>query len=188
MIKSHRISVLAPLGLFPVALVCTIIIYLVPLRATVSLIRRERRRGHVGTPWTDLGIFARVVFYASLTHLLEIAFWAVLFIICGEFTDFGTALYHSAVNYTSLGYGDLIMSPSWRLLGPLETANGMLLFGVSTAMIFAVMLWLIQARFADLKGEPLGETDPTTRAQTSLESLFLWGQHDKQLSVRRFWR
>ena len=113
---------------------------------------RERSRGHVGTPWTDLGIFARVVFYASLGHLLEMGFWAVLFMICGEFSDFGTAFYHSAVNYTSLGYGDLIMTPSWRLLGPLETANGTLLFGASTAMIFAVMLWLIQARFTDLKG------------------------------------
>ena len=151
MIQSHRISVLAPLGLSLVALVCTIIIFLVPLRATVNLVRRERRRGHVGTPWTDLGIFARVVLYASLTHLLEIAFWGLLFMICGEFSDFGTAFYHSAVNYTSLGYGDLLMSPSWRLLGPLETANGMLLFGVSTAMVFAVMLWLIQARFTDLK-------------------------------------
>jgi hypothetical protein len=145
MIQSHRISVLAPLGLSLVALVCTIIIYLVPLKATVSLIRRERR------PWTDLGIFARVVLYASRTHLLEIAFWGLLFMICGEFSDFATAFYHSAANYTSLGYGDFIMSPSWRLLGPLETANGMLLFGVSTAMVFAVMLWLIQARFTDLE-------------------------------------
>ena len=88
MIQNHRISVLAPLGLSLVALFCTIIIFLVPLSATVNLICRERRRGHVGTPWTDLGIFARVVFYASLTHLLEISFWAVLFMICGEFTDF----------------------------------------------------------------------------------------------------
>src|SRR6202021_288896 len=151
MIQSHRISVFAPLGLSLVALVCTITIYLVPLRATVSHVRRERRRGNVGTPWTDLGIFARVVFFASLTHLLEIAFWGLLFMICGEFSDFGTAFYHSAVNYTSLGYGDFIMTPSWRLLGPLETANGTLLFGVSTAMIFGVMLWLIQTRFADLK-------------------------------------
>jgi len=71
--------------------------------------------------------------------------------ICREFRDFGTAFYHSAVNYTSLGSGDLIMSPSWRLLGPLETANGALLFGVSTAMIFAVIVWLIQIRFKDLK-------------------------------------
>jgi hypothetical protein len=151
-IQSHSISILAPLGVSLIALVCTIAIYLVPLRATINLARRNRRRGHVGTPWTDLEIFARVVFYASLTHLFEIAFWAVLFMIFGEFSDFGTAFYHSAVNYTSLGYGDLIMTPSWRLLGPLETANGMLLFGVSTATIFAVMLWLIEARFTDLKG------------------------------------
>jgi len=150
-IQSHSISILAPLGVSLIALVCTIAIYLVPLRATINLARRNRRRGHVGTPWTDLEIFARVVFYASLTHLLEIAFWAVLFMIFGEFSDFGTAFYHSAVNYTSLGYGDLLMTPSWRLLGPLETANGMLLFGVSTATIFAVMLWLIEARFTDLK-------------------------------------
>jgi hypothetical protein len=151
MIQSHRISILAPLGVGLVALVCTVSIYLVPLRATVNLVRRERSRGQVGTPWTGLGIFARVVFYASLGHLLEMGFWAVLFMICGEFSDFGTAFYHSAVNYTSLGYGDLIMSPSWRLLGPLEAANGALLFGVSTAMVFAVMLWLIQARFTDLR-------------------------------------
>jgi Ion channel len=152
MVQSHHISVLAPLGAGMIALVCTILIYLVPLRATVNLVRRERRRGHVGTPWTDLGIFAQVVLYTSLAHFLEIGFWAVLLMICGEFTDFGTAFYHSAVNYTSLGYGDLIMTPSWRLLGPIETANGTLLFGVSTAMTFAVMLWLIQARFTDLKG------------------------------------
>jgi hypothetical protein len=43
------------------------------------------------------------------------------------------------------------MTPSWRLLGPLEAANGMLMFGVSTAMIFAVIQRLIQARFLDLR-------------------------------------
>jgi hypothetical protein len=150
-IQIHHISILAPLAVGMVGLVCTIVIHLLPVRATVNLVRREKSLGHVGMPWTDLGIFARVVIYASFAHLVEIAFWGVLFVICGEFTDFGTAFYHSAVNYTSLGYGDVLMTPSWRLLGPLETANGTLLFGVSTAMIFAVMLWLIQARFVELK-------------------------------------
>ena len=86
-----------------------------------------------------------------MAHLIEIAFWAVLFVICGEFPEFGTAYYHSAVNYTTLGYGDVIMTPSWRMLGPLEAANGMLMFGVSTAIIFAVIQRLIHARFADLR-------------------------------------
>jgi len=63
----------------------------------------------------------------------------------------GIACYHSAVNYTTLGYGDIIMSPSWRLLGPLEAASGILIFGVSTAMIFAAIVRLTQERFADLR-------------------------------------
>jgi hypothetical protein len=86
-----------------------------------------------------------------LAHLIEIALWAVLFVICREFRDFGTAYYHSAVNYTTLGYGDLIMSPSWKLLGPLEAADGMLMFGVSAAIIFTIIQRLIQARFVDLR-------------------------------------
>jgi hypothetical protein len=151
-IQIHTISILGPLAIGVVAQACTIVFYLVPVRATVNLIRREKGLGHAGMPWTDLAICGRAVFYASLAHLVEIALWAALFIICGEFTDFGTAFYHSAVNYTSLGYGDFLMTPSWRLLGPLETANGTLLFGVSTAMIVGVMLWLIQTRFTDLKG------------------------------------
>jgi hypothetical protein len=150
-IDANRISVLAPLTVGLVASVCTIGIFLLPLRASIQLVRRQRIQNNIGTTWTDVAIFARVVCYASLGHLVEIALWALVFMICGEFRDFGTAFYHSAVNYTSLGYGDLLMSASWRLLGPLETANGTLLFGISTAMVFAVMLWLIQVRFADLK-------------------------------------
>ena len=53
---------------------------------------------------------------------------------------------HSAVNYTTLGYGDLIMTPSWKLLGPMEAADGMLMFGVSTAILFAVIQRLIETR------------------------------------------
>jgi hypothetical protein len=63
----------------------------------------------------------------------------------------GIVFYHSAVNYTSLGYGDIVMTPAWRLLGPLETANGLLLFGVSTAMVFALIQRLVEIRFVDWK-------------------------------------
>jgi Ion channel len=152
MTQTHRIAILVPLLVGLVASICAVMIHLLPLRATVDLIRREKTLGRIGTnSWIDIGIFLRVILYASLAHIMEVALWAVLFIICGEFPDFGTAFYHSAVNYSSLGYGDVIMTPSWRLLGPLETANGVLLFGVTTAMIIAVLQRLIESRFADLK-------------------------------------
>jgi hypothetical protein len=83
--------------------------------------------------------------------MIEVAVWELLFMMCGEFQDFGAAYYRSAVNYSTLGYGDVIMSLSWKLLGPLEAADGSLMFGVSTAMIFAVILRLIKTRFADLR-------------------------------------
>ena len=58
--------------------------------------------------------------------MVEITIWAVLFYACGEFTGLAPAFYHSAVNYTSLGYGDVVMSVSRRLLGPLEAATARL--------------------------------------------------------------
>ena len=148
----HRIAILVPLVVGVVATMCTIAIHTLPLQATISFVRRERRLGRAGTNfWIDSGIVTRGISYALAAHLLEIGLWALVFVLCGEFPDFATAYYHSAVNYTSLGYGDVIMSPSWKLLGPLETANGMLLFGVSTAVIFAVIQRLVETRYVDLK-------------------------------------
>ena len=88
---------------------------------------------------------------AFLTHLPEIGLWAALLVLCGEFQELGTAYYHSAVNYTTLGYGDLLLTPAWRMLGPMEATNGALMFGLSAAMVFAVVQRLILARFQDLR-------------------------------------
>src|SRR5580658_1357227 len=149
---AHPILLLIPVAVGSVAVICTILIHTLPLSATVSFVRREKRLGHLGVDFRkDMGVVLRIILYAFVAHLIEIALWAALFVICGEFSDFATAFYHSAVNYTSLGYGDIIMSPTWKLLAPLETADGMLLFGVSTAMIFAVIQRLVEARFGEFK-------------------------------------
>jgi hypothetical protein len=152
MTQIHRIPVLIPSAAGIITFACTIFVHVLHLGATVTIVRHEKRIGWTGTTfWSNFAIVALVILLALVAHLIEIAFWAVLFVICGEFHDFGTAYYHSAVNYTTLGYGDVIMSPAWRLLGPLEAANGILMFGVSTAMIFTLILRLTQARFLDLK-------------------------------------
>ena len=152
MTQIHQIATLIPLAVGASAVVCTIFIHALTVSATVNFVRHERRRGRAGASvWINVAIVALVVAFAFVAHLLEIAVWAVVFVICGEFSAFGTAYYHSAVNYTTLGYGDVIMTPSWRLLGPLEAANGALMFGVSTAMIFAVIQRLIHDRFVDLR-------------------------------------
>ena len=146
-----RIPILIPVVVGACAVVCTIIIHAMVLNATVHFVRFERKIGRAGrTFWIDVSIVALAILFTFVAHLIEIALWAALFVICGEFSAFGTAFYHSAVNYTTLGYGDIVMSPSWRLLGPLEGANGMLMFGVTTAIIFAIIQRLLHSRFEDL--------------------------------------
>jgi hypothetical protein len=152
MTQVHQIAIVTPLIVGGGAALCTIFIHGLAVGATVNFFRREARLGRAGMRYLiDLTIVVLVMSFAFMAHVIEIAMWALVFMICGEFQEFGTAFYHSAVNYSTLGYGDIIMSPSWRLLGPLEAADGSLMFGVSTAMIFAVIQRLIQTRFADLR-------------------------------------
>jgi hypothetical protein len=152
MTQIHRIAILVPLAVGVGAVACTIFVHALALITSVNFVRYEMKVGRAGGgAWIDLAIVAAVISFAFVAHLAEIALWAGLFVICGEFQEFGTAYYHSAVNYTTLGYGDLLMTPSWILLGPLEAADGALMFGVSTAMVFAVIHRLILIRFADLR-------------------------------------
>lgn len=148
----HPTAILLPLAVGTSAIVCTTIIHALTLNGAVNFVRRQRKLGRAGAGfWGDVAIVVLVILFALAAHLVEIAFWAMLLVVCGEFREFGAAYYHSAVNYTTLGYGDLIMTPSWRLLGPLEAANGMLMFGVSIALIFAVIQGMLHSRFADLR-------------------------------------
>ena len=76
-------------------------------------------------------------------NLLQITIWGGVYIACGEFMDFATAFYHSVVNFTTLGYGDLVMSEKRRVLGSLEAANGVLMFGLATSVLFVILHDLI---------------------------------------------
>src|SRR6187549_3454649 len=78
-------------------------------------------------------------------NLVEIALWGGLFLWLGEFPKVYDAMYHSAVNFSSLGYGDIVMSHERRLLGPLEAVNGVLMLGMTAAAMMAIVQHLIKA-------------------------------------------
>lgn len=87
----------------------------------------------------EIRVLAICLGFLFLGHLLQFASWAVLFLLIGEFQSISVAFYHSAVNFTSLGYGDIVMSERWRLLGPLEAANGILMLGLTAGVVLSVM-------------------------------------------------
>lgn len=69
-------------------------------------------------------------------HLIEIGVWATLFLSLDQFSEVELALYFTAAAYTTLGFGDVLLSEEWRLLSGACAASGLLMFGLSAAFLF----------------------------------------------------
>jgi len=118
-------------------------------------VRHMQNREDRGTRTWGITLLSVVMLVATLGNFVQIGIWATLFLSLGEFSDFKTAFYHSGVNFASLGYGDIVMSERWRLLGPIEATNGILMLGVATAMITASVTEILKAAMA-LQGKQKG--------------------------------
>ena len=81
----------------------------------------------------------RAVSVLLLLHLAEAGVWAGIYRLTGLLPDMETAFYFSITSYTTVGYGDVVLPAPWRLLGPIEAAVGILMFGWSTAVMVAVI-------------------------------------------------
>ncbi|HQS08892.1 MAG: hypothetical protein B7Y12_20870 [Rhizobiales bacterium 24-66-13] len=98
----------------------------------------------------------------TATHLVQVGVWAIAYDLLGAVKDGRDAYYLAFVNFTTLGYGDILPTPEWRLLGPVTAANGMLMFGWSTAILFAVL-----TRITDMLGflkDPVSKHAPAKPA------------------------
>ncbi|OUU23651.1 MAG: transporter [Planctomycetia bacterium TMED53] len=85
--------------------------------------------------WSGLRVIQGVMFLLLVGNMIQIGVWAEIYVILGEFSGFEESFYHSAVNFATLGYGDVVMSEKHKLLGPLQAVNGALMIGVSTGAL-----------------------------------------------------
>jgi hypothetical protein len=128
-------------------LLASLLSYAMAMSLIVRVVTRLIQAGYAGLGfWKNLTLVALVMLIMAAAHLTQIALWAVAFLLCGAMSHFEMACYFSAQNYTGLGYGDVLLSDRWRLLGPLEAINGLLFFGLSTALLFAVVSRLVANR------------------------------------------
>jgi hypothetical protein len=139
-------QILVGLGVMAVSVMIQVVAVVVTVRYLIGLEWWQKSR--VGM-WRDVGALSAVMVMIFVGHLVQIGLWAWLFLALGEFADFGTAYYHSAVNFASLGYGDIVMSEEHRLLGALEAGNGVLMFGLSAAAMYAVLIKMLEGRWKE---------------------------------------
>lgn len=80
-----------------------------------------------------------------LGNLGQVGVWGMVFMWLGEFQNFQDAYYHSAVNFATLGYGDIVMSEAHRILGPVQAINGVIMIGVSTAALMSSFQFIFRS-------------------------------------------
>lgn len=98
--------------------------------------------------WSITRSLLRMLWWLILIHLSEISVWALFYLWRGCMPNVEAALYFSGVTYTTIGYGDLVLTEPWRMLGPIEGLVGILMFGLSTGYFFIVVSHTFQSRHA----------------------------------------
>lgn len=106
-------------------------------------------RQHTATPprfssWTRL--FVQLAGWIVLLHLIEVAVWAWVYVARGAMPNVQDAFYFSGVTYTTTGYGDLVLPPTWRLVGAVEALTGILMCGWSTGFFVAVVNRVLETK------------------------------------------
>ena len=130
----------------PTMLVCLILQVAVTFWSVRYYVRQSSRTSSGGRLFEGMRPLLIVMILMMLGNFLQIVIWGAIFIWLGEFHELYEAVYHSAVNFTSLGYGDVVMSTRWKLLGPLEAADGILMFAMTGAALMAILQQLIKAQ------------------------------------------
>src|SRR6478752_6149612 len=109
-------------------------------------------------------------------NFIQIALWGILFLLLGELDELYEAIYHSAVNFASLGYGDFVMSKNRKLLGPLEAVNGVIMLGMTSAALMVILQQVIRDQRHEMitarqsvapdsdASRPLDKPDPASEA------------------------
>ena len=117
----------------------TILIHSAVTRYIIYLVGRKKNHNDKLLNFTNEFWIAVIVLNMFLTALLESSIWAFVYHWTGALPDFGSSLYFSIVTFTTLGYGDITLNETWRLLASFEAVLGIIVFGWSTAIIMAVV-------------------------------------------------
>ena len=124
-------------------IVFTVIVAAAAMGLSLEIMDQSRGwlgRGRIHSKNT-LAIAALALWLVAIMTVI-VWIWTVAFLVLGVFDDFEEALYFSIVSFTTLGFGDIILSEDWRLLSGFIAMDGFILFGLGTAFMFDVLTGL----------------------------------------------
>ncbi len=127
------------LAISALLLLATIAMHAAAMVLVMNVVRMERDTR------TKISFHARIypvtgtVLLMFVVSLAEALVWALAYLALGEIEGLEQAFYFSMVTFTTLGYGDIVVDAPVRLLASFEAANGIIMFGWTTAIVVAVV-------------------------------------------------
>ena len=137
----------------PMMMLCLLVQTAAAFWSVRHYVRRTDRLGARGGFFASTRPLLSAMVIMMFGSFVQIIVWGVLFVMLKEFPDYHTAIYHSAVNYASLGYGDIVMSKGWKMLGALEAVSGVLMLGMTSAALMAILSKMIKVQRQELGHE-----------------------------------
>lgn len=131
---------IANLALSAFMVLLTSTVHLVGLAALIAFFRRRIIAHHdtLSLARQMIAILA-VVMTLFVLHGIEIWLYAVVYLLVGAFDALEPALYFATSTFTTVGFGDIVLDEDWRLFSAIQSANGFLLIGWSTAYLVTVI-------------------------------------------------
>lgn len=123
------------------AITLTIIIQVVVMKSLVLFYRVRKEWLNSGrrafrTTITMIGS----VLWLVLGVVISTWVWAFILIVIGQFATWEPAVYFALASFTTVGYGDVVLTEQWRILGVLSSVNGMIIFGLNTAILIDLII------------------------------------------------
>ena len=122
-----------------IIIIATVGIHAAAMMLAVQLIRKKEGGLREKLRQTNLYRVSGIVLLMFLASLIEVLVWAIAYLALNAIEGFEQAFYFSMVTFTTLGYGDIVLQERWRLLASFEAANGIIIFGWTTAIVMAVV-------------------------------------------------
>ena len=122
-----------------IIIIATVGIHAAAMMLAVQLIRKKERGLRQQLRQSHLYRVSGIVLLMFLASLIEVLVWAFVYLWLNAIEGVEQAFYFSMVTFTTLGYGDVVLQERWRLLASFQAANGIILFGWTTAIVMAVV-------------------------------------------------
>jgi hypothetical protein len=117
----------------------TFAMHIIKKRAPMHMMKKHDMDLNLLSGWKRVSKVGGIILLMFNVSILEVLLWAYTYRLLDAIDGFQKAFYFSMVTFTTLGYGDIVLQERWRILSSFEAANGIIMFGWTTAIVIAIV-------------------------------------------------